>query len=91
MTHVTDRKGSSQTLVCSKDRRTFERRMKAYRQEIAAMATPVAVTPKSDAPAALSARMHTAVGRAKNGGFGRGVSGKDLSSCVSDTLTRPRW
>jgi hypothetical protein len=38
MTHVTERVGSPQTLVCTKDRRTFDRRMKQYREEIAANA-----------------------------------------------------
>jgi len=37
MTHETERVGSPQTLVCTKDRRTFDRLMKQYRDEIAAM------------------------------------------------------
>jgi hypothetical protein len=63
MTHVTDRVGSPQTLVCTKDRRTFDRRMKQYRDEIAAMRTLVRLAPKS-AGAALSKRMDVAVKRA---------------------------
>jgi hypothetical protein len=39
MNHVTERKGSPQTLVCTKDRRSYQRRCKQYRQDIAALAT----------------------------------------------------
>ena len=46
MTHVTERVGSPQTLVCIKDRRTFARRMKQYRDEIAAMRSLVRLAPK---------------------------------------------
>ena len=61
MTHVTERVGSPQTLVCTKDRRTFDRRMKQYGHEIAAMRALVALAPKAAAAAALSARMKAAV------------------------------
>jgi hypothetical protein len=61
MTHVTERVGSPQTLVCTKDRRTFDRRMKEYRQEIAAMRTLVGLAPPSDAANGLSTRMQAAV------------------------------
>ena len=61
MTHVTDRVGSPQTLVCTKDRRTFKARMKEYRNEIAAMNKLVKLAPKSAAAAALSKRMEAAV------------------------------
>ncbi len=37
MTHVTERIGSPQTLVCSKDRRTYQHRCKQYRSDIAAL------------------------------------------------------
>ncbi len=37
MTHVTDRKGSPQTLVCTKDRRSYKRRCEQYRKDIAAL------------------------------------------------------
>jgi len=36
-THMTERVGSPQTLVCAKDRRTLDRRMKKHHDEIAAM------------------------------------------------------
>jgi hypothetical protein len=61
MTHVTDRVGSPQTLVCTKDRRSFDRRMKQYQDEIAAMRTLVGLAPRSGNAAALSVRMQTAV------------------------------
>jgi hypothetical protein len=61
MTHVTERVGSPQTLVCTKDRRAFNRRMKQYEQEIAAMRTLIALAPQSTAASSLSKRMHAAV------------------------------
>lgn len=39
MTHVTERKGSPQTLVCTKDRRSYKRRCDQYREDIAALAS----------------------------------------------------
>jgi hypothetical protein len=63
MTHVTERIGSPQTLVCTKDRRTFDRRMSQYQDEIAAMRTLVKLAP-SVGDAARSKRMEQAVRRA---------------------------
>jgi hypothetical protein len=63
MNHATERVGSPQTLVCVKDRRTFDRRMKQYHDEIAAMRTLVRLAAKSGS-AALSKRMELAVKRA---------------------------
>jgi hypothetical protein len=37
MTHVTERKGSPQTLVCTKTRHSYLRRCAEYRQDIAAL------------------------------------------------------
>jgi hypothetical protein len=37
MTHVTERKGSPQTLVCTKDRRSYQQRCDQYRKDIAAL------------------------------------------------------
>lgn len=37
MIHVTERKGSPQTLVCTKDRRGYKRRCEEYRKDIAAL------------------------------------------------------
>ena len=65
MTHVTERVGSPQTLVCTKDRRTFDRRMEQYQGEIAAMRTLVRLAPKAGA-ASLSKRMEIAVKRGGN-------------------------
>jgi hypothetical protein len=39
MTHVTDRSGSPQTLVCTKDRRGYERRCDQYREDVSALAS----------------------------------------------------
>ena len=65
MTHVTERVGSPQTLVCKKDLRTFNRRMKQYQDEIVAMRRLVRLAPKA-AGAGLSKRMEVAVKRAAN-------------------------
>jgi predicted 2-oxoglutarate/Fe(II)-dependent dioxygenase YbiX len=55
MTHVTDRNGSPQTLVCTKDRRSYQRRCEQYRKDIAAFAQLVDLAEKSSAgnPGAL--------------------------------------
>ena len=47
MTHVTERVGSPQTLVCTKDRRSYKRRCDEYRKEIAALAELEKVATKS--------------------------------------------
>ena len=39
MTHVTERRGSPQTLICTKDRRSYKRRCEQYRGDIAALAS----------------------------------------------------
>jgi hypothetical protein len=65
MTHVTERVGSPQTLICAKDRRTFDRRMNQYQDEIAAMRTLVKLAPKAGGDA-LSKRMEEAVRRASD-------------------------
>ena len=60
MTHVTEHLGSPQTLVCTKDRRTFKARMKEYHNEITAMCKLVKLAPRSAAATALSRRMEAA-------------------------------
>ena len=65
MTHLTERAGSPQTLVCTKDRRTFERRMKQYRDEIAAMRALVKLAGEAGS-ASMSKRMEVAVKRARS-------------------------
>ena len=72
MTQVTERVGSPQTLVCTKDRRTFDRRMKQYRHEIAAMRALVAMAPTSASAADLRARIQAA---AKLSAEGQATSG----------------
>jgi hypothetical protein len=60
MTHITERVGSPQTLVCTKDRRTFDRRMKEYKSEINAMRSLLRMAPKTDSAVALCGRMKAA-------------------------------
>jgi hypothetical protein len=64
MTHVTERVGSPQTLVCTKDRRTFDRRMKQYGREIVAMRALLGLAPDSDVGSDLMAKMQAATERA---------------------------
>ncbi len=64
MTHMTERVGSPRTLVCTKDRRTFDRRMKQYHDELAAMRTLMKMAPKLGVAAALCKRIQVAVKRA---------------------------
>lgn len=61
MTHVTERKGSPQTLVCTKTRRSYQRQCEGHRADCAAMQTLLAVmrpVPASLAP--LAARLAAA-------------------------------
>ena len=67
MTHVTKRVGSPQTLVCTKDRRSFKQRMNEYRDEIAAMSTLSKLAPQSGGSAALSTRLERAINQADGG------------------------
>ncbi len=53
MTHVTERKGSPQTLVCTKDRRSYQRRCEQYRQDIAALAALGGLTTAGGADGAV--------------------------------------
>ncbi|QOY89571.1 2OG-Fe(II) oxygenase [Paludibaculum fermentans] len=61
MTHVTVRTGSPQTLVCTKDRRTFKARMQEYHDELAAMRKLLKLARHSAVDADLSIRMEAAV------------------------------
>jgi len=61
MTHVTQRTGSPQTLVCTKDRRTFKARMVQYGDEIAAMRTLIPMASNTSPAPALAQRMEAAV------------------------------
>ncbi len=62
MTHVTERTGSPQTLVCTKDRRIFDRRMREFEIEISAMRTLVSLALRYGA-VPLTARMSAAIER----------------------------
>lgn len=61
---ATDRKGSPQTLVCTKNRRSYRTRCKQYRDEIAALrtlgefASEVESTPSVERIKAAIARSH---------------------------------
>jgi hypothetical protein len=66
MTHVTERKGSPQTLVCTKDRRSYERRCEQYRQDIAALQSLAGSAGKvSPEPASALERIQTACSLAR--------------------------
>jgi hypothetical protein len=75
MTHVTERVGSPQTLVCTKDRRTFDQRVKQYENEIAAMRALLTLADKSG-DGALSGRMEAAVKLAPDLNKGKALSRK---------------
>lgn len=60
MTHETERVGSPQTLVCTKDRRSYRRRCEEYRKDIAALASLAKLAGQTDAPAELTKRIVTA-------------------------------
>ena len=62
MTHVTERQGSPQTLVCTKTLRTFERRCAQHQADVAAMKALLAWPSKllGNAASRLAARMNAA-------------------------------
>jgi hypothetical protein len=60
MTHVTLRQGKPQTLVCTKDRRTFEARLKEYRMELGLMGRLAQCAPQSDGASEICRKMETA-------------------------------
>lgn len=64
MAHVTDTKGSPQTLVCTKDRRSYQRRCEEYRKDIAALSALEGLAGKAGAPAGLAQQMASARGLA---------------------------
>lgn len=57
MTHVTHRVGSPQTLVCTKDRRSFQARMREYLNEIAAMRKLLHLADQSAAAPGITQRL----------------------------------
>jgi hypothetical protein len=61
MTHVTERTGSPQTLVCSKTRARYERRCRQYSEDLASMAVLRPLIGKADGDVqTLRARMDAA-------------------------------
>lgn len=61
MTHETERRGSPQTLVCTKTRRTYERQCEQHRMDCAAMNVLIAVMrPLPEGLAGLAARLTAA-------------------------------
>ncbi len=67
MTHVTERKGSPQTLVCTKTRLTYQRQCKQYRADIRSFGELTEMLPRSpDARTSQASRMAEALTRAKN-------------------------
>ena len=60
MTHATERKGSPQTLVCTKDRRSYHRRCDQYRKDIAALTSLAELAGKTNAAAALVEQIEAA-------------------------------
>ncbi|MDX2110058.1 MAG: hypothetical protein SFY80_07440 [Verrucomicrobiota bacterium] len=57
---VTERKGSPKPLICTKDRRSYDRRCKQYLDDISAFRTLATLATKAIAPATTVARMDTA-------------------------------
>ncbi len=60
ITHVTERQGSPQTLVCTKDRRGYRRRCEQYRTDITALTSLAELASKFDVAAASLARIKVA-------------------------------
>lgn len=68
MTHVTERKGSPQTLVCTKDRRGYRLRCEQYCQDIAALAALAGMAEAGDADQA-SRLQRIEAARARHGSW----------------------
>jgi hypothetical protein len=71
MSHVTERRGSPQTLVCTKTRRSYARRCEQHKTDITslkrlAQIAGTAKAAKDDDLSALTARMAAAIGRASS-------------------------
>jgi hypothetical protein len=61
MTHVTERSGSPQTLVCTKTRATYERQCRQYKEDLASMAALFTLVGETDGEVqALRARLEAA-------------------------------
>ena len=65
MTHETERRGSPQTLVCTKTRRTYERQCAEHKADVTAMATLLRIIDGAPGELAiLAARIAGATGSA---------------------------
>jgi hypothetical protein len=63
MAHATERRGSPQTLVCTKTRRTYERQCAEHKADVTAMSTLLRVIDGARGElATLAARMADATG-----------------------------
>jgi hypothetical protein len=60
MTHVTERQGSPQTLLCTKTRRTFQRQCEQHHADGASMSALLELCPVPGASAGLAKRLATA-------------------------------
>lgn len=60
ISYATDTKGSPQTLVCTKDRRSFQRRCQQYRDDIAALASLAKFIDQAGAASPLDDRIKAA-------------------------------
>jgi hypothetical protein len=60
MTHVTERKGSPQTLVCTKDRRSYHRRCEQYRKDIESLSALTELAGKARAAAVSLTKIQAA-------------------------------
>ncbi len=69
MAHETERRGSPQTLVCTKTRRTYERQCAEHKADVTAMSTLLRIIDGAQgALATVAARMADATGSALEGG-----------------------
>src|SRR5436190_12730290 len=67
MAHETERRGSPQTLVCTKTRRTYERQCAEHKADVMAMSTLLRVIDEARSElAALAARMAGATVLSRN-------------------------
>ena len=71
MTYVTEQKGSPQTLICTKTRRTYHRQCEQYRADISSFGELTETARSPDACTALASRMVEARRRAENWSAGK--------------------
>lgn len=66
MTHITEREGSPQTLVCTKTRRNYEAKCKQYQADIVAMRSLIPIFDKLQGAVELYQRLTQATARAEH-------------------------